>query len=283
MRVVITGAAGQLGHDLQKAFADDDVLAIDVAEVDITDEAAVVAAFTDFGPQLVVHGAAYTAVDKAETDEDTAWRVNAIGSWWVARACKLVGAAMVYVSTDYVFDGTLGRAYTEFDRTSPQGVYARTKEAGEQLVRETLPEHYVVRTSWVQGEHGSNFVKTMLRLGAQRAESGDSLTVVDDQTGSPTFTADLAPALRRLAVTGRYGTYHLTNSDTCTWFEFARAIFDEAGLDVRVEPTDTASYGAPAPRPSYSVLDNRKARLTGVGPLRPWREGLRDLVAKLQG
>lgn len=279
MRVVITGAAGQLGHDLQKAFADDEVLAIDVDEVDITDEAAVVAAFTDFGPQLVVHGAAYTAVDKAETDEDTAWRVNAIGSWWVARACKLVGAAMVYVSTDYVFDGTLGRAYTEFDRTSPQGVYARTKEAGEQLVRETLSEHYVVRTSWVQGEHGSNFVKTMLRLGAER----DSLTVVDDQTGSPTFTADLAPALRRLAVTGRYGTYHLTNSDTCTWFEFARAIFDEAGLDVRVEPTDTASYGAPAPRPSYSVLDNRKARLTGVGPLRPWREGLADLVAKLQG
>lgn len=279
MRVVITGAAGQLGHDLQKAFADDEVLAIDVAEVDITDEAAVVAAFTDFGPQLVVHGAAYTAVDKAETDEDTAWRVNAIGSWWVARACKLVGAAMVYVSTDYVFDGTLGRAYTEFDQTSPQGVYARTKEAGEQLVRETLPEHYVVRTSWVQGEHGSNFVKTMLRLGAER----DALTVVDDQTGSPTFTADLAPALRRLAVTGRYGTYHLTNSDTCTWFEFARAIFDEAGLDVRVEPTDTASYGAPAPRPSYSVLDNRKARLTGVGPLRPWREGLHDLVAKLQG
>jgi len=279
MRVVITGAAGQLGHDLQKAFADDEVLAIDVAEVDITDEAAVVAAFTDFGPQLVVHGAAYTAVDKAETDEDTAWRVNAIGSWWVARACKLVGASMVYVSTDYVFDGTLGRAYTEFDRTSPQGVYARTKEAGEQLVRETLPEHYVVRTSWVQGEHGNNFVKTMLRLGAER----DSLTVVDDQTGSPTFTADLAPALRRLAVTGRYGTYHLTNSDTCTWFEFARAIFDEAGLDVRVEPTDTASYGAPAPRPSYSVLDNRKARLTGVGPLRPWREGLADLVAKLQG
>lgn len=283
MRVVITGAAGQLGHDLQKAFADDEVLAIDVAEVDITDEAAVVAAFTDFGPQLVVHGAAYTAVDKAETDEDTAWRVNAIGSWWVARACKLVGASMVYVSTDYVFDGTLGRAYTEFDHTSPQGVYARTKEAGEQLVRETLPEHYVVRTSWVQGEAGGNFVKTMLRLGAERAGTDQVLTVVDDQTGSPTFTADLAPALRRLAVTGRYGTYHLTNSDICTWFEFARAIFDEAGLDVRVEPTDTASYGAPAPRPSYSVLDNRKARLTGVGPLRPWREGLADLVAKLQG
>lgn len=277
MRVVITGAAGQLGHDLQKAFADDEVLAIDVAECDITDEAAVMAVITDFAPELVVHGAAYTAVDKAEEDEDTAWRVNALGSWWVARACKVVGASMVYVSTDYVFDGTLGRAYTEFDHTSPQGVYARTKEAGEQLVRETLPEHYVVRTSWVQGEHGNNFVKTMLRLGAER----DTLTVVADQTGSPTFTADLAPAIRRLAVTGRFGTYHVTNSGQCTWFEFAQAIFAEAGLDVRVEPTTTASYGAPAPRPAYSVLDNRKANLTGIGPLRPWREALADLLRTL--
>lgn len=277
MRVVITGAAGQLGHDLKKAFTDDDVLPIDVAECDITDEAAVMGVITDFAPELVVHGAAYTAVDKAEDDEDTAWRVNALGSWWVARACKVVGASMVYVSTDYVFDGSLGRAYTEFDQTSPQGIYARTKEAGEQLVRETLPEHYVVRTSWVQGENGNNFVKTMLRLGAER----DELTVVADQTGSPTFTADLAPAIRRLAVTGRFGTYHVTNGGQCTWFEFAKAIFEEARLDVRVEPTTTQAYGAPAPRPAYSVLDNRKANLTGIGPLRPWREALCDLVRTL--
>ena len=278
MRVVITGAAGQLGHDLRKAFAGDEVLAVDIAEMDITDEAAVVATLTDFQPELVVHGAAYTAVDKAEEDADPAWRVNALGSWWVARACKLVGASMVYVSTDYVFDGLLGRAYTEFDPTSPQGVYARTKEAGEQLVRSTLPEHYVVRTSWVQGEHGANFVKTMLRLGAER----DTLTVVADQTGSPTFTADLAPAIRRLAVTGRYGTYHVTNSGNCTWNEFAAAIFELAGLDVRVEPTTTAEYGAPAPRPAYSVLDNVMARMTGLEPLPPWRDSLARLVARLR-
>ena len=278
MRVLITGAGGQLGHDLRKAFADDQVTALARADLDVADEAAVVAALRDHGPDLVVHAAAYTKVDAAETEEDDAWRINAIGSWWVARACKLAGAAMVYVSSDYVFDGTLGRAYTEFDPTNPQGVYGRSKEAGEQLVRETLPEHYIVRTSWVQGEHGANFVKTMLRLGGER----DVLTVVDDQTGSPTFTADLAPAIRRLAVTGRYGTYHVTNSGHCTWREFAQAIFEEAGLSVRVDPTTTEAYGAPAPRPAYSVLDNRKARLAGLEPLPPWRDSLHDLVGRLR-
>lgn len=278
MRVLITGAGGQLGHDLQKAFAADQVVALARADLDVADEAAVVAALRDHAPDVVVHAAAYTKVDAAETDEDEAWRINAIGSWWVARACKLAGAAMVYVSSDYVFDGTLGRAYTEFDRTNPQGVYGRTKEAGEQLVRETLPEHYIVRTSWVQGEHGGNFVKTMLRVGAER----DVLTVVDDQTGSPTFTADLAPAIRRLAVTGRYGTYHVTNSGHCTWRELAQAVFAEAGMDVRVDPVSTADYGAPSPRPAYSVLDNRKARLVGLEPLPPWRESLRDLLGALQ-
>lgn len=282
MRVLITGAAGQLGHDLVKAFADDEVVALARAELDVTDEAAVVAAVRDHAPDLVVHAAAYTKVDAAEQDAEAAWKVNAIGSWWVARACKLAGAAMVYVSSDYVFDGTLGRAYTEFDQVNPQGVYARSKEAGERLVRDTLPEHYIVRTSWVQGEHGGNFVKTMLRLGAQKSEQGDSLTVVADQTGSPTFTADLAPAIRRLAVTGRHGTYHVTNSGHTTWREFAQAIFEFAGMDVRVDPTTTADYGAPAPRPAYSVLDNLKARLTGLEPLPEWRDSLRDLVGRLQ-
>lgn len=278
MKVLVTGAAGQLGHDLRTAFVDDDLVALSRAELDVTDEPAVVAALRDHAPDLVVHAAAYTKVDAAEDDADAAWKVNAIGSWWVARACALAGAAMVYVSTDYVFDGTLGRSYTEFDRVSPQGVYGRSKEAGEQLVREACPAHYIVRTSWVQGEHGGNFVKTMLRVGRER----DVLTVVDDQTGSPTFTADLAPAIRRLAVSGRHGTYHVTNSGSCTWFEFARAIFEEAGVDVRVDATDTASYGAKAPRPAYSVLDNCKARLTGLEPLPHWRESLRELIRALE-
>lgn len=277
MRVLVTGAEGQLGHDLLAAFADDDVWGTGQAELDITDEPSVMAAVADFAPDLVVHAAAFTAVDACESQPDTAWKVNAIGSWWVARACALAGAAMVYVSTDYVFDGLAGRAYTEFDQTSPTSTYGRTKEAGEQLVRSTLAEHYVVRTSWVHGPVGGNFAKTMLRLARERG----AVSVVDDQTGSPTFTFDLAPAIRRLATTGRHGTYHITNSGHCTWFEFARALFDEAGVDVELTPTDTATFGSPAPRPPFGVLDNRFARLVGMAPLPEWRTSLRRLLAEM--
>jgi dTDP-4-dehydrorhamnose reductase len=275
--VLVTGAGGQLGHDLLAAFADDEVVGLTRAQLDVTVEADVVAAVRDHAPDLVVHAAAYTKVDACESDPDTCWRVNAIGSWWVARACELAGATMVYLSSDYVFDGRAGRPYTEFDPPNPQSVYGRGKEAGERLVRETLREHFVVRTSWVLGMQGANFVKSMLRVGAERG----ALSVVDDQTGSPTFAFDLAPAIRALAVTGRYGTYHLTNTGHCTWFELARATFAEAGLAVDLAPTDTASYGAPAPRPAFSVLDNLKARMTGLEPLPDWQSSLKRLVAEL--
>jgi len=278
VRVLVTGAGGQLGSDLLEAFADDDVVGLDRSQLDVTCEADVVAAVRDHGPSLVVHAAAYTKVDAAETDPDTAFAVNATGSWWVARACELADAAMVYVSTDYVFDGRLGRPYTEFDPTSPLGVYARSKEAGEQLVRSTLRRHYVVRTSWVQGAHGANFVKTMLRLGRERG----AVRVVADQVGSPTFAADLAPAIRELAVSGRYGTYHRTNAGSCSWFDLACATFEAAGLDVDCTPTDTASFGAPAPRPACAVLDDVMARTTGLTALPPWRKSLERLVAELE-
>ena len=277
MKVLVTGAGGQLGSELVAAFADHDVVGLARADLDVSDEPAVVAAVRDHAPDLVVHAAAFTKVDACEADPDTAWRVNALGSWWVARACALADAALVALSTDYVFDGTATRPYTEFDPVHPLSVYGRTKEAGEQLVRQTLERHYVVRTSWVLGVHGSNFVKTMLRLGRERGE----VRVVDDQTGSPTFAFDLAAAIRRLAVSGRHGTYHLTNSGSCTWFELAAATFAEAGLDVALTPTDTATFGLPAPRPAYSVLDNLKARLTGLEPLPPWRDSLKRLVAEL--
>lgn len=277
MRVLITGSGGQLGHDLRVAFASDDVSATDHSQLDVTKEPAVVAAIRDHAPELVVHAAAYTRVDACESEPDTAWLVNAIGTWWVARACALAGAAMVYVSTDYVFDGRSTRPYTEFDRTNPQSMYGRTKEAGEQLVRQTLRRHYIVRTSWVHGTHGGNFAKTMLRLGRERG----AVSVVDDQTGSPTFTFDLAPVIRCLATSGRYGTYHLTNSGQCTWFEFARAVFEDSGMDVDLTPTDTATFGAPAPRPAFGVLDNRFGRLTGLPPLPPWRESLQRLLTEM--
>lgn len=278
MRVLVTGAEGQLGRDLLTVFADHEVRGADRKDFDVSDEPSVVAAVCDFAPDLVVHAAAFTAVDACETELDTAWSVNAVGAWWVARACALAGAAMVYVSTDYVFDGSAGRAYTEFDRTNPQSAYGRTKEAGEQLVRRTLLRHYIVRTSWVHGAHGANFARTMLRLARERG----AVAVVDDQTGSPTFTFDLAPAIRHLATSGRHGTYHVTNSGHCTWFEFARAVFEEAGVEVDLTPTDTATFGAPAPRPAFGVLDNRFGRLAGLPPLPEWRLSLRRLLAEME-
>lgn len=277
MRVLITGAGGQLGHDLLAAFADDEVVGLTRAQLDVTREPDVVAAVRDHHPDIVVHAAAFTQVDACETEIDHAWRANAAGTWWVARACELANARLVYLSTDYVFDGTAGRPYTEFDATNPQSVYGHTKEAGEQLTRATLAEHFIVRTSWVHGAHGKNFAKTMLRLGSER----DEVSVVADQTGSPTFTFDLAPALRALAVSGRYGTYHLTNAGSCTWHEFAETIFRAAGLDVRVQPIDTAMFGAPAPRPLYSVLENRMAHLAGLGELPDWRDSLIRLLRQL--
>ena len=274
MKVLITGAAGQLGHDLQLAFANDDVVALDRAALDVTREDDVRSTVAAHQPDLVVHAAAFTAVDACETETETAWRVNATASWWIARACADAGAAMVYVSSDYVFDGTLGRPYTEFDPVNPRSMYGRSKEAGEQLVRETLDDHYIVRTSWVHGANGGNFAKTMLRLGRERG----AVSVVDDQTGSPTFTFDLAPQIRRLAMSGHPGTYHLTNTGHCTWFEFARAIFDHAGLDVDLTPTDTESFGAPAHRPAYSVMDNLKARQIGLPEMPAWQDSLKALL-----
>jgi len=268
VRVLITGAGGQLGHDLVDAFADDKVIGLTHGDLDVTSEPAVVAAIRDHAPDLVVHAAAYTRVDDCEADPRTAWQVNAMGSWWVARACALADATMVSISTDYVFDGRLERPYTEFDPTSPLSVYGRSKEAGEQLIRQTLPEHFIVRTSWLQGVQGRNFVKTMLRLGSERG----AVSVVDDQTGSPTFSFDLAPAIRRLAVTGRYGTYHLTNAGQCTWFELARAVFEEAGLDpARVRPTTSETFVRPARRPAFSVLGHDRWAAAGLAPLPHWR------------
>lgn len=277
MKLLVTGAGGQLGRDVVTAFSDDVVVALDRSALDVTREADVVAAVRDHRPDVVVHTAAFTGVDACETSPQEAWAANAGAAWWVARACDLAGATMVHLSTDYVFDGTLGRPYTEFDRVSPASAYGRTKEAGEQLVRSTLERHHIVRTSWVHGVSGTNFAKTMLRLARERG----AVRVVDDQCGSPTFTADLAPALRRIAVSGRYGTWHLTNGGSCTWFELARAVFDEAGVDVDLTPTDAASFGAPAPRPPYSVLHNLVARMTGLEPLPHWRDGLRRFVRAL--
>jgi dTDP-4-dehydrorhamnose reductase len=284
MKVMVVGARGQLGLDLLDVYAGHDVVGLDHEQLDITDETAVAAAIDDLGPELVLHAAGMTDVDGCEGDPDEAHRVNALGPWWLARACRRVDAALVHVSTDYVFSGQppLGpdgrpRGWTEFDATSPANAYGRSKAAGEHLVRTTLERHHIVRTAWLYGGRGNNFVRTMLRLGRERGR----VDVVDDQFGSPTYARDLAGAIRELSVGGRYGTVNVTNAGHCSWFDLARATFELSRMEVEIAPITSHQLGRPAPRPSWSVLDERHARTSGLSPLPPWRDGLRRLLDEL--
>ncbi|MEX1177476.1 MAG: dTDP-4-dehydrorhamnose reductase [Nitriliruptor sp.] len=284
MRILITGAGGQLASDVRRVCADDDVTALSHAELDVSDEAAVVEAVHAARPEVVCNLAAWTDVDGCEGDPDRAHESNALGPWWLARACRRSGAVLVHLSTDYVFGGSPAvgpdgtpRPWSETDAVDPRSVYGRSKAAGEQLIRDTLTEHVIVRTAWLAGTGGPNFVRTMLRLGHE----GAPVTVVDDQFGSPTFTADLAPAIRHLAVARRYGTFHVANEGRASWFELAAATFELAGLEVSLSPQPSSALERPAPRPAWSVLDTRHARLAGMPPLPPWRQGLRRLLGEL--
>jgi dTDP-4-dehydrorhamnose reductase len=226
----------------------------------------------------VVNAAAYTAVDAAETDEDTAHRVNAAGPAVLATALARHGGRLIHVSTDYVFAGDARRPYEVDDETGPKSAYGRTKLAGEQAVRELMPDaSFVVRTAWVYGATGGNFVKTMARLERER----DTVSVVDDQRGSPTWSADLAAGLIELAGSSApAGTYHCTNAGDTTWFGLTRAIFEELGADpARVLPTTTDAFPRPAPRPAYSVLSPDAWRSAGLTPMRHWRDALRAALA----
>lgn len=279
MKVLITGAGGQVGHDLVATFADHDVVAVDHAALDVGDRAAVLACVTTTQPDAIVHAAAWTAVDACEADPDRAHRVNALGTRHVAEAARRVGAHLTTFSTDYVFDGTKAEPYDEWDRPNPQSVYGRSKLAGEQELSGD-PDATVVRISWVCGFHGNNMVKTILRLAGEH----DTLSFVDDQRGCPTFAADAAVAVRGLVVDRRPGLFHMTNQGPVSWFEFARAVLDSAGLDgSRVHPISTAELDPPrpAPRPANSVLDNAALRLSGLPLLPDHRESLDRLVAAL--
>lgn len=277
MRVLVTGAGGQVGHALVDAFADDRLLAFDRAGLDITDRARVLAVVAEARPDAIVHAAAWTAVDACESDPDRAFAVNALGTRHVTEAARAVGAHVTYLSTDYVFDGEQERPYREWDAPNPQSVYGRSKLAGEQ---ELDPGSAVVRISWVCGRHGSNMVKTILRLASEH----DTLRFVDDQRGHPTFAEDLAPLVRRLVAERRTGTFHATNQGETTWFGFARAVLEAAGHDPeRVQPITTADLDPPrpAPRPANSVLDNAVLRLEGLPLLPDHRESLARLVREL--
>jgi dTDP-4-dehydrorhamnose reductase len=281
MKVLITGAGGQLGRDLQVHCEGegDEVVAATHSTLDIGDRDAVYQAITGLQPDVVLHAAAYTAVDACESDPDTAYRVNSLGTRWVADACQRAGAHLCAVSTDYVFDGTKEEPYHEWDRPNPQSVYGRSKWGGEHEIAVHAPGASLVRVSWVCGEHGSNMVKTVLRL-ADRPE----LAFVDDQRGHPTFTADLAVGMRRLAVARVPGLFHMTNQGAVSWYEFVRAILASAGHDpakVRPIKTDELDPPRPAPRPANSVLDNAALRLAGFPLLPDFHDSLDRLVARL--
>lgn len=276
MKILVTGANGQLGRELMELQAprDMEIIGFGREKLDITDLAQCRNVIQTYKPDAVIHCAAYTKVDQAESEPDEAYRVNAYGTRNAALAAVEIGAKFVYVSTDYVFDGQSDRPYREYDRTDPQTVYGRSKLAGEQLVQSLSSWYFIVRTSWVFGKYGSNFVNTMLKL----AEERDKLKVVHDQVGSPTYTLDLAQFLLELVRTDYYGIYHASNSGICSWYEFAKAIFEERGLNVQVEPCTTAEFPRPAPRPAFSVLDHGAIRAHGFQPLRPWRDALREYL-----
>ena len=279
LRWLVTGAKGQLGSDLLavlSAAGITRVTALDLPELDITDAAAVDAVVA--GHDIVVNVAAWTAVDAAEEKEAAAFAVNAVGPVNLARACARNGARMMQVSTDYVFPGDADKPYAEDDLPAPASAYGRTKAAGEWAVRAELPGRFwIVRTAWLYGAAGNNFVKTMARLQRER----DAITVVDDQRGQPTWSLDLARAMLSLvAADAPAGIYHGTSSGEATWFEFARLVFELAGADPqRVQPVSSAQFASPTPRPSYSVLGHDGWAAVGLSPIRAWDEALREAVA----
>lgn len=285
MRVLITGAAGQLGHDVVTAFetspAGHEVIAAGREQLDVVDRGNVLGSIWSTRPDAIVHTAAWTAVDACEEDAEKAFAVNSLGTRNVAEAAAQVGAHLCYISTDYVFDGTKDGAYHEWDEPRPRSVYGCSKLGGEREVVAMGTPSSIVRTSWVCGAHGNNMVKTILGL----ANEHDTLRFVDDQRGHPTFTSDLADAILRLVVERRPGMFHLTNAGAVSWYGFAREVMSAAGLDPdRVQPVATTDLDPPrpAPRPANSVLDNAAWRIAGMSPLRDFREPLSELVAALE-
>ncbi len=290
MKILLTGANGQLGSCLQdraQAFGIE-FIATDYLELDITSAEAVTAFVARTQPELIINAAAYTAVDKAESDRDVAFAVNAIGPKNLAKAAADAGIGMLHVSTDYVFDGSATEPYLPEHDASPLGIYGETKWAGEQAVRQVLDNHVIVRTAWVVSEYGHNFVKTMLRLGAER----DELGIVADQYGCPTYAGDLAEALLIIAnriAEGKaaWGTYHYCGDLPTSWHGFTRAIMDEAikqnklSKPPKLNAIKTEDYPLPAPRPAYSVMDCSAIGERWAVPRSDWRKSLRHIISKL--
>ena len=284
MKILITGSNGMLATqvitDLQRGYTElgdvpaalkgADLLLADVDTLDITDKAAVESYMEENRPDIVINCAAYTNVDGCESNQDTAFMVNGIGSRNLAIACENVGAKLVHVSTDYVFKGDEPTPRREYDVTNPISVYGKTKNAGEEFVRQYCKKSFIVRTAWLYGYFGKNFVKTMVRLCNERGGA----TVVNDQHGNPTNAADLSHHLLKIAASEEYGTYHCTNNGECTWFEFAAEIARLAGFEGAMKPCTSDEYPTPTKRPAYSSLDNMMLRVTVGDEMRTWQDAI---------
>ena len=273
MRVLVTGVKGQLGHDVVKECEKRGIEAVgvDVEEMDITDAQAVDRVITDAKVDAVIHCAAYTAVDAAEDNVEICRRVNADGTEHIAKVCRKLDIKMVYISTDYVFDGEGERPWEPDDERHPLNVYGQTKYEGELAVEQNLEKYFIVRIAWVFGVSGKNFIKTMLRLGEERG----AVSVVNDQIGSPTYTEDLAVLLVDMVQTEKYGRYHATNEGLCSWYEFACEIFRQADMDqVKVTPVDSNAFPAKAKRPHNSRMSKDKLEANGFHRLPAWQDAL---------
>ncbi|MDE5951209.1 MAG: dTDP-4-dehydrorhamnose reductase [Acetatifactor sp.] len=280
MKILVTGVKGQLGYDVVNELEKRGIEAVgvDIEEMDITDAASVSSVIHREMPDAVIHCAAYTAVDAAEENEALCRRVNADGTRNIAQVCKELDCKMIYISTDYVFGGQGERPWEPEDDRDPRSVYGQTKYEGELAVQELLDKYFIVRIAWVFGVNGKNFVKTMLKL----SENHDTITVVNDQFGSPTYTYDLARLLVDMVLTEKYGVYHATNEGICSWYDFACAIFEEAGIDMTVKPVSTAEYGAKASRPANSRMSKEKLTENGFERLPAWQDALKRYLEILK-
>lgn len=280
MKVLVTGVKGQLGFDVVNELLKrgHEAIGVDIEEMDITDEESVNRVIKAATPEAVIHCAAYTAVDAAEDNVDICRKVNATGTGYIAKVCKDLDIKMMYISTDYVFNGQGTRPWEPDDVREPLNIYGQTKYEGELLVEETLDKFFTVRIAWVFGVNGKNFIKTMLNLGKTR----DKLTVVADQIGSPTYTYDLARLLVDMIETDKYGRYHATNEGLCSWYDFACEIFKQAGMNVSVEPVGSDQFPVKAKRPANSRMNKDKLTENGFVPLPSWQDALARYLTEIE-
>ena len=279
MKILITGSSGMLGHDLIEILKDNHELILTSSKtLDITDNNRVIEFICENKPDIVINSAAYTNVDGCEENQETAYSINGDGVRNLAIGCSKIDCPLVHISTDYVFNGKNTKPWVEDDEIGPISVYGKSKLKGEEAILEILDKFFIIRTAWLYGINGSNFPKTMLELAKNHSE----ITVVYDEVGTPTYTPDLAKAISQLIETDYYGIYHITNSGSCSWCEFARYIFEIAGKDVKVIPVTASEFARPAPRPHYSVLENKKWIDNGFEPLRSYKVAIKEYIGLIK-